>query len=58
MINTSLSYKYRTKHDAVPLVNVPDKEGLMPLHVTCSRNNKEFVKLLLKAGANPTARYY
>ena len=51
--------KYRTEHDAEPLVNVSDgARGMTPLHFACSDNNKELVALLLEAGANPVARYW
>ena len=52
-----MSYKYRAKHDAKPLVNVQDSaRGMTPLHFACSDNNKELVELLLKAGGDPNAR--
>ena len=50
-------HKYRNENTG-SLVGIPDVEGLTPLHYACSDNNMELVELLLKAGANPKARYY
>ena len=53
----SVSFKYRAKHDAEPLVNVQDSaRGMTPLHFACSDNNRELVELLLKKRADPNIR--
>lgn len=39
------------------LINLPDSEGETALHIATKRRHIEIVKLLLKAGANPTLLY-
>ncbi|XP_048259222.1 inversin-B-like [Haliotis rufescens] len=38
------------------LLNTPDKEGLTPLHMAAITGNSNFLRLLLKKGANLTCR--
>ena len=49
---------FRDKDRTVSLVNDPDCDGKTPLHYACYSNNKELVKQLLQAGADPNARLY
>ena len=56
VICVSRTIKHRTK-DGTLLVNVPDSRGLTPLHVACSDNNVELVRLMMNAGADPEIRY-
>ena len=40
-----------------PLTNFPDNKGWTPLHYACYDNNIKLVLQLIKAGADPNARY-
>ena len=40
-----------------PLAELPDRKGWTPLHYACFDNNKELVRQLLGAGADPNAKY-
>ena len=39
------------------LTNFPDNKGWTPLHYACYDNNTKLVLQLIKAGADPNARY-
>ena len=48
-------YRSDGQHD--PLAVLPDRKGWTPLHYACFDNNKELVRQLLGAGADPNATY-
>ena len=51
-------YIHRTDdQDPQPLANLPDNNGWTPLHYACYDNNMKLVQQLLRAGADPNAKF-
>ena len=51
------SRRYSSQHGGEQLVDFTDNKRRTPLHYACHAKNKELVQQLLRAGANPYARY-
>lgn len=49
-------YKFHMYASANIPFNLTDYDGRTPLHVAVSKGNKEVIKVLLMAGANPEAK--